>query len=251
MKKGSKLIAATLGVFVFLFVFQAGASAATNPDIPEKNGIYDVPGHPNLKVRVFVHYPKKSIPQPAWPACTEDLPSDAIVSATPWHLPDGEWDYVINTANVPASIGSSNMPTIVSSAFDEWQDSQGKVTFKNMGTAKVSSKKYDGKNIVTFGRTSGSALGITYTWYYTSTGEVAENDTILNLKYPWFWNQCNPNAYDAQGILTHELGHWMGLDDEKESQYIPNTMYGYGYKGDTKDMTLTDGDIAGVQNIYQ
>lgn len=252
MTKIAKLITASLGAILCLVVFQAGAFAAnnsTNSDIPEKNGVYDVPGHPNLKVRVFVHAPKKSTALGTWPTCTDDPDSIYVVGKTPWHLP-ANWSYVVNTSNAPASISGSSIPTIASAAFLPWQSNQSRVTINYAGTTKTSAKKLDGKNIVTFGRTSGSALGITYTWYYPATGLVAENDTILNLKYPWFWNQCNANAYDAQGILTHELGHWMGLNDEYADDYMPNTMYGYGNKGETKDMTLTNGDILGVQAIY-
>ena len=106
-----------------------------------------------------------------------------------------------------------------------------------------------------WGRTSRSALAVTYTWYYTNTGEVADVDTIMNNSYPWSWGGGSatcayPNSYDAQNILTHELGHWMGLDDKYTEEFINNTMYGYGSPREAKKDTLTNGDIAGLLTIY-
>ena len=115
--------------------------------------------------------------------------------------------------------------------------------------------EFDGKNIIAWGRASSGTLAVTYTWYYQSTGLVAENDTIFNNRYPWFWNAVNntctdSKSYDAQDILTHEIGHWMGLNDTYTNDYINNTMFGYGSKGEVKKNTLTTGDTQGVQAIY-
>ena len=59
------------------------------------------------------------------------------------------------------------------------------------------------------------------------------------------------NAYDAQEILTHELGHWMGLGDMYDAANYQNaTMYGYGSKAEVKKDTLSTGDISGIGVIY-
>jgi hypothetical protein len=110
--------------------------------------------------------------------------------------------------------------------------------------------------VVTWGRTSGTALGVTYTWYNPSTGEVAEVDTVLNSKFAWSWTPFSTDAcvnsatYDAQNILTHEVGHWMGLNDEYTADFANNTMYGYGSKAEIKKDTLTSGDSMGLRVIY-
>lgn len=230
--------------------------------VPEQNGTYDVPGHPGMKVKVFVHYPKiKPGPAPS-PVLTCDLKdpdSQAVVDSAGWHLPQNQnWTYQLNTTSVPASVGSANLAIIAKDAFDRWSSASGyEVNFTrgvNTGVAKAS---YDRKNIIAWGRAPGSALAVTYTWYYTATKEVAEVDTIMNSRFPWSWTPYNElnlcadqNSYDAQDILTHELGHWMGLDDEYTSNYINNTMYGYGSKAEIKKDTLSSGDIFGVLKIY-
>lgn len=255
-------------LFLGVALVQAKPDKDTDSNLPEVNGTYDVPGHPELKVRVHV-YPAKDVDK-AKPApgatvtpllvCGLDPVSDAIVHPVGWHLKSGDWKYKINTSSVPASVGKSNLATITSRAFTEWQsktDLKSRVSFIYNGTTTVTRAKYDGQNIVTWGAAPGSALAITYTWYYPNTGLVAETDTIMNQKFPWSWtdqtayqNCADPNSYDAQDVLTHELGHWAGLNDEYSPAYVNNTMYGYGAKGEVKADTLTAGDIAGINKIY-
>ena len=230
-------------------------------NLPEKEGTYDVSGHPNLKVGVFVHYPKAIKQPPSQTSipllvCPVDTNSDAFVPATGWKLPSS-WTYTLNTSSVPSSVGSSNLVTIANNAFSQWAGAiNGEINIsKTSSNTNINRAKLDGRNIVSWGRTQGTALGVTYIWYNTSTGLVTEVDTIMNQKFSWYWNQADnkctdQNSYDAQNILTHELGHWMGLDDTYSSAYVNNTMYGYGDKGETKKDTLTTGDITGVLAIY-
>jgi hypothetical protein len=70
---------------------------------------------------------------------------------------------------------------------------------------------------------------------------VVDVDTIMNQKFFRTWTAFDQNnlcaygsTYDAQEILTHELGHWMGLNDEYDPAYLENTMYGFGGKGEIK-----------------
>lgn len=230
--------------------------------IPEQNGTYDVPGHPGLKVKVFVHYPKiKPGPtsSPVLACYLEDPGSQAEVGLAGWRLPS-TWIYTLNLSSVPGTVGSKNLPVIANNAFKEWTDAMGnnKVTItKSLSDTTITKASYDRKNIIAWGRAPGSALAVTYTWYYTATKEVAEVDTIMNSKFSWSWtnqtlspNCADQNSYDAQDILTHELGHWVGLNDHYTSAYANNTMYGYGSKGEVKKDTLSSGDIFGVLKIY-
>lgn len=241
--------------FIFVLLLLPLTVAAEKPEDwtpPEKDGVYDVPGKPGLKVKVFVHGDKGKKPKPnpsPTPvlSCTDDG-SESIVGPAGWKLPS-DWQYYINP-NVPASI-SSNLTEIIENSFKAWRSVLGsKVNLNYVYTTNTSRATYDGQNIIAWGRTSASALGVTYTWYYP--GLAVETDTIMNLKYPWGWstNSCDSSYYDAQNILTHELGHWIGLNDHYTNDYIENTMYGYGSKGEIKKDTLTDGDITGVNNIY-
>lgn len=256
-KKALLSIIIFLEFFILPFVVFAQKPEDWEP--PENSGVYDVPGKPGMKVRVFVHpnkgRPPKPEPTPSPVLNCTDNDSTAVVGQTGWHLPSN-WSYYVNP-NVPNSI-SGNLTAVVNNSFAAWQTPlAGKVNFNYGGTTNIDRKALDGNNIIAWGRTSGSALGVTYTWYYPSTGLAVETDTIMNKKFSWSWTdpnsfQCsqNANTYDAQNILTHELGHWVGLDDHYTSDYVDNTMYGYGSKGEIKKDTLTSGDVAGLNNIY-
>lgn len=252
--------------FATLLLLVSSASVlAQKPDdagasnIPERNGDYPDPDHPGVRVRVFVHEPKSArgteTSNPVL-VCT-DLNSSAVTGPTGWKLPTGTWTYQLNVSSVPSTIGSANFVTLADNAFDAWQASQATVTFRKGADTSINRKALDFKNIVTWGRTSGDALAVTYTWYYTATKIVADVDTIFNKKFAWSWtnpsaNLCSlyNNRYDAQNILTHETGHWMGLNDHYTSDYQDNTMFGYGSPGELKKNTLTIGDINGVKAIY-
>lgn len=254
------VIGLALAFFLTFTVSAQSSNQNSNSAIPEKNGDYPDPEHPGLRVRVFVHSPKLSKPSSTQsPVLVCNLPdpqSSAVIPPAGWKLPS-TWTYTLNPNSVPSSVGSGNFATIAGNAFNQWMNAVGgKVTIsKTSSDTTVNRAKFDGKNIIAWGRTSGTALAVTYIWYYTSSGLVAETDTIFNQKFPWYWNATDytctdANSYDAQDILTHETGHWMGLDDTYTSSYVDNTMYGYGSKGEVKKDTLTNGDIQGVQTIY-
>lgn len=246
---------------VMVLVLSTSAVSAKNDKnadddwvIPEQNGTYDVPGHPNLKVRVFVHKEKPARPAPAPEeaigTCSLDEDSEAPVGATGWKLP-ADWNYRLNVSTVPSSIGAADLVSIADLSFSEWYDELplGMIITRDGYTNKYKAA-LDGQNIIAWGSAPATALAVTYTWYYRDSGAVVENDTIMNKKFPWSWNMCSTKSYDAQNILTHELGHWLGLIDHYTPAYDDNTMYGYGSRAENKKDTLTNGDILGILKIY-
>ncbi|MFH1866982.1 MAG: matrixin family metalloprotease [Patescibacteria group bacterium] len=275
-----------LALFALMVPVSSQTTNAAGPkiDLPEQAGVYDVPGNPHLKLRVFVHPAKnqnhekqdnkakpagkgKPAPPPPTETCsptnTADPDSSAVVNGAGWSLPS-TWVYRLNLGSVPSSVGSGNLATITDSSYNAWLNAAPNVSAavsitrgSDTGTNRA---RLDGQNIITWGRTSGSALATSYVWYYTATGIAAEVDTIMNKKFSWKWSDpatwpsgqtcAYQGVYDAQDILTHELGHTMGLADEYESAYQHNTMYGYGSTGETKKNTLTTGDKVGVENLY-
>lgn len=245
------------------------------PVPPDVSGIYEVPDRPGMKVRVFAHPPRPT--PPAAPGRTPkpsasptpvaavnnsrvcglaDPNSNAVVGKAGWKIPSGNWNYQLNPSSVPLSVGQGNLDTIVNSGFNQYKSAaSNKVNFVKGINTSVNRARLDGRNIITWGRAGSGTLGVTYIWYYPSTGLTAEIDTVMNNRYKWSWSNSNVCAdnltYDAQNIMTHELGHWLGLNDEYDStRFGDNTMFGYGSLGEVKKNTLTSGDISGVASIY-
>lgn len=251
----------------------SSSSSLEIPAPPDISGVYDVPERPGMKVKVFSHpakpappsKPGSPNPSPSPSTTVSDLltcglidpDSASITGPAGWRIPAGNWIYQLNPGSVPSSVGSNNLDTIVKSALiDQYAPATGdKIHFVRGADTSVNRARLDGKNIISWGNASNGTLGVTYAWYYPSTGLVVEEDTIMNNRYKWSWSNsltCADNkTYDAQDILTHELGHWLGLTDEyNASIFSDNTMYGYGSTGEVKKTTLTAGDIAGVKAIY-
>ncbi len=267
----SALILSLIICFSFLSLVPK-TTAKEKTDLPEEEGIYDVPENPKLKLKVMVYRIKDQSPaKPVKPTPTPIVLPDPICNLadensstlpgglTGWHLKNGTMTYRLNVNNVPFLVGSANFSNIAKNGFDAWVSNSnlnGKISFIQGSNTTVSRATYDGQNIITWGRVSASnAIAIAYTWYNQTTGEVAEVDTIMNQKLPWGWvgsgtNCAYPNYYDAQDILTHELGHWFGLDDAYDSIFSDHTMYGYGSTGEMKKNTPTLGDIFAVNTIY-
>jgi len=268
----------TLFLAIFLFTLIIGNSVDAKSDkkfAPSsedafENSTYDVEGHPELKLKVVVHYgkptdkPGKPTPPSPTKVCAPSVLADPDSSAVTDNfgvtLP-ATWRYRLNSKSAPASIGPANLAIIASDAFGAWKSAVGDAaTFIKGDDTIINRAQLDSQNIIAWGRTSGSALAVSYLWYYPATGKMSEVDTIMNQKFTWAWS--NPSewpagqtcaydgVYDAQDILTHEFGHTVGLNDEYDTAYANNTMYGYGSKGETKKDTLTTGDLAGVKTIY-
>lgn len=244
-----------LGIlFSLILVFALSITVfaqSDNANIPERNGDYPVPGHPELRVHVFVHEPGKPTSSTSSALCT-DPSSTTVDKLASWHLPNSTWDYKVNSSSVPSSVGSSSFISVANSGFTTWTTaitSSSKPTLHNAGNTTTTEAALDGANIIAFGATSDRALGITYIWYNIATKEVVEVDTILNNNVPWTLG-CTTGLYDANDILIHEQGHWFGLDDNYAPRYVNNTMYGYGTTQEIKKITPAQGDIVGINRIY-
>ena len=223
------------------------------PETPERSGLYSEPTRPGMLVQVFVHRPR--VTEVQLQVCP-DPDSVALTHLAGWRLPAGNWTYQLNSAGTPSSVGRANFPTLVANSFQPWVNalnvSSSPPNLVRGADVSLDRSKGDGKNIIAWGRTSGSALGTTYIRYFPSTGLVVDVDTIMNKRMAWSWQPttCGFSTYETQDVMTHELGHWYGLDDEYTAEYVDNTMYGYASRGESKKNTLTTGDTQAVQALY-
>ena len=145
----------------------------------------------------------------------------------------------------------------VKSAFATWTSfgmpTSVKVVLVNK-RLKADSK--DNKNVIRWekGEWKWSPFDVAKTVWRASakTGCIKEADIILNAK-SYCWGVVSPKkkylkCYDVQNVLTHEVGHFFGLDHSKKGEA---TMYPHTPKGETIKRTLDQDDLNGIVYVVQ
>lgn len=236
-----------LSLIVLLVAFYSGLSnlgvaIAQKDDIVLKTFVHDPQGH------------GKPLPPSNCTVTTNDQVSDFGLAG--WHMPSVGMSYQINLSTKPKNLSESQVSTAVQSSFGTWTTADSGQIFNYAGTTSVKAAKLDGTNAILWKGITSGALAITYVWYYTSTGQLVEADTVFNQNYKWDLinisaGDCGGTngAYDVQNIATHEFGHWIGLDDLYSTVDKDLTMYGYGETKELKKDSLGLGDISGANAI--
>jgi hypothetical protein len=82
----------------------------------------------------------------------------------------------------------------------------------------------------------------------TCTGEIVDADIAIDdTSRDYCVGNCTPGELDLCTVLTHELGHLLGLDHSQDPEA---TMYATAPAGETKKCSLTADDEAGVCALY-
>lgn len=90
-----------------------------------------------------------------------------------------------------------------------------------------------------------STIGVTLSSAYG--GRAIDGDIVFNgIDHTWVIGANRYGEVDAQSIITHEVGHQLGLD---HSPYQSATMYA-AYLGGNGSASLSNDDISGVCNLY-
>jgi len=234
-----KILILMLALLIFgaLLTFTSNASAKNN----------------NVKLRVFEHFPKgKPVVTSYCTPTTNPIPNDYGLAG--WQMPVAGMGYKINYSSEPSNLSNTAVRNAVANSFATWSAADSKQIFNYTGATSAKTARFDGTNAILFKPITSSAIAITYVWYYPSTGQLVESDTVFNKNYKWSINSSGPDcisslSYDVQNIGTHEFGHWIGLDDLYSPTDKDLTMYGYGELGELKKDTLGKGDITGVNAI--
>ena len=208
-----------------------------------------------IKLKVFEHFPNPGKPAPI-SYCTPTTSDPNDYDPADWQMPAEGLNYSINLTTKPKNLTDTQIQTAIENSFATWTNADPAQIFTPAGPTLARNAKYDGINAVLFKSSRAGAIAITYVWYYTSTHEVVETDTVFNRRYRWSVNDPSSGdcagqigTYDLQNIGTHEFGHWIGLDDLYSEVDKDLTMYGYGDLQELKKDSLGSGDIAGVLAI--
>src|SRR5262245_49629780 len=157
-----------------------------------------------------------------------------------------------------SEFGSSQIPNgsefnAVRAAFQAWQDiPSANIRLDYKGTAPVRAVGLDSMNLVSFADESSplgsSTLAATFTFFGTVNGQtyIREADILFNSSQPWT-TSGEPGRFDMQTIITHEVGHFLGLD---HTALISSVMFPFGSQGQVDQRTLAYDDVAAATEIY-
>lgn len=98
------------------------------------------------------------------------------------------------------------------------------------------------------------ALAITVLTFDRGVGKILDADIVVNGEHRFgVVDAMGPDEarriYDLQNVLTHELGHFLGLGEDYDHQEA--TMYAYSLPGETIKRDLDERDAAIVVGLYE
>ena len=110
----------------------------------------------------------------------------------------------------------------------------------------------DGINIIYFGKIRNKArVARNYVQWNKESGKLYDSDIVFNTAHKLSAaDKCPEDSYDIQGVLTHELGHSLTLNELYKQTHEEKTMYWKENKGDTKKRTLDQDDVDGISYLY-
>jgi hypothetical protein len=97
-----------------------------------------------------------------------------------------------------------------------------------------------------------AAFAVTTVWHRRSTGEILDVDLEVNEERGPYGicpaDGCNDErTVDLENVVTHELGHYLGLAHSTEPDA---TMYASAVAGETLKRTLSEDDRQGICAVY-
>jgi len=188
--------------------------------------------------------------------CSAAGTDSLVYGLTGYKLPGSAMTYKLKTASFPSYLNGADVQAAINSSFSAWDAATAKALFTNGGTttAKVSFK--DGTNTVGFGSLNSSTVGMAYGWA-DKNKVLIEFDITLSNTYTWSLNptatgDCGGVAgkFDVRDIVTHEIGHPVGLADLSATSAHAQTMHGYAAYAELYKRDLAGGDIKGVTTLY-
>jgi hypothetical protein len=142
----------------------------------------------------------------------------------------------------------------VQSGFQTWQSvPTASVSVQYMGTTPIPTVGLDGFNVITFVDDTvplgSDTIAATFSFFETdATGSlvIQEADIALGTSID-FSTSADSAKYDIQSVVTHEAGHFLGLD---HAALLSSVMTPFGAAGQLDQRTLTYDDMAGISELY-
>jgi Matrixin len=193
----------------------------------------------------------------SWHVCTPSEPDDC---GTPlfWAKPCVEWSL---QKDASTQVTFAQAEQIVTAAFATWMSAPcpggdtPRINLTEAEPAECHQIEYNqtagNANIIMF-RDNGwpyapFEIALTTVTYNLDTGEIYDADMELNSTDFQFTTGDTGVVVDLASIVTHEMGHFLGLN---HSPNTDATMFGNYERGTTTLRDLSDDDSAGICAIY-
>ena len=165
-----------------------------------------------------------------------------------------KWNTNTVTYYVNTSGGPSDSLAAIQAAMQTWTDvpsSSFRFVYGGPATNTVRNPD-DGINIIYFGKKRNKArVARNYVRWNKESGKLYDSDIVFNTAHKLSAaDKCPEDSYDIQGVLTHELGHSLTLNELYKQTHEEKTMYWKENKGDTKKRTLDQDDVDGISYLY-
>ncbi len=176
-----------------------------------------------------------------------------------WHKDYFPIPYYIS---LPTFEGFVSAADAINNSFKTWRDPKDvSIEFIPMGCTNETQTKNDGINNIILVKDSwspkydGSAVAITRNYYVAGesyyAGRILDTDILLNAVNFHFTTTGESGKYDVQNVVTHEIGHLIGIGhDVDPDQNNETTMYPKTEPGETKKRTLEEEDLSVLREAY-
>ncbi len=186
-------------------------------------------------------------------------PADAFQTKRSREGAEVRWDsdfvmYKLNEAG-SQDLGPDKTRGAVLRAFNAWVHPDSALRLVYGGETPDAAYGYDrsgqNSNLITFEEQDWSfdpnTLAVTLTTFNAATGQMLDADIVVNGTHFAWSGDGDPGVHDLSNSLTHEVGHFIGLDHSEETDA---TMYASAPIGEIKKRDLSLDDQLGLLALY-